>query len=303
MGAKLNPTQRLHSLGQSLWLDSINRVMLRTGALARYVRELAVTGLTSNPTILGHAMAAGSDYDRSLAHLSGEGVTGAQDLVYALALEDLAQAASLFRPEWEAPPAWTGMCRWRYPQTSPTTPRPRSPWLAAPPAGRLPQPAGKDPRHSPGPDRHGRDDHRRDRGERDAAVLRQPLPAHRRRLHSCPATPPRRGAGPGGAVSGLNVYLRWTQPPTPCCRRRFMACWGWRWRRRPTPPICSCCQTSAGRHSPRPRASATAAVGIHLDQEPRSSRHLLSGPPGRPQHHRHCPGKDAARLRRSWNPG
>ena len=57
MGAELNPAQRLHSLGQSLWLDSINRVMLRTGALARYVSDLAVTGLTSNPTILGHAMA------------------------------------------------------------------------------------------------------------------------------------------------------------------------------------------------------------------------------------------------------
>ena len=101
MGAELNPAQRLHTLGQSLWLDSINRVMLRTGALARYVRELAVTGLTSNPTILGHAMAAGSDYDGSLARLAGEGVTGAQDLVYALALEDLAEAAALFRPEWE----------------------------------------------------------------------------------------------------------------------------------------------------------------------------------------------------------
>jgi transaldolase len=101
MGAGLNPAQRLHALGQSLWLDSISRVMLRTGALARYVRELAVTGLTSNPTILGHAMAAGSGYDRSLARLAGGGVTGAQDLVYALALEDLAEAASLFRPEWE----------------------------------------------------------------------------------------------------------------------------------------------------------------------------------------------------------
>ena len=98
MGAELNPAQRLHSLGQSLWLDSINRVMLRTGTLARYVRDLAVTGLTSNPTILGHAMAAGSGYDRSLARQSGEGVTGAQDLVYALALEDLAEAASLCRP-------------------------------------------------------------------------------------------------------------------------------------------------------------------------------------------------------------
>ena len=53
MDAELNPAQRLHALGQSLWLDSINRVMLRTGALARYVRDLAVTGLTSNSTILG----------------------------------------------------------------------------------------------------------------------------------------------------------------------------------------------------------------------------------------------------------
>ena len=96
MDAKPNPAQRLHAVGQSLWLDSINRVMLRTGALARSVGELAVTGLTSNPTILGHAMAAGSGYDPSLARLSGEGVTGAQDLVYALALEDLAEAASLF---------------------------------------------------------------------------------------------------------------------------------------------------------------------------------------------------------------
>ena len=101
MGAELNPAQRLHALGQSLWLDSINRVMLRTGALARYVRELAVTGLTSNPTILGHAMAAGSDYDSSLARLVGEGISGAQDLVYALALEDLAEAAALFRPACE----------------------------------------------------------------------------------------------------------------------------------------------------------------------------------------------------------
>jgi transaldolase len=101
MDAELDPAQRLHTLGQSLWLDSINRVMLRTGALARYVRDLAVTGLTSNPTILGHAMAAGSDYDRSLARLAGDGVTDAQDLVYALALEDLTEAAALFRPEWE----------------------------------------------------------------------------------------------------------------------------------------------------------------------------------------------------------
>ena len=97
-----NAAQGLHAVGQSLWLDSINRVMLRSGALARYVRDLGVTGLTSNPTILGHAMAARSDYDGSLRAWLDDGVTEPQDLVYRLALEDLAQAASLFRPSWEA---------------------------------------------------------------------------------------------------------------------------------------------------------------------------------------------------------
>lgn len=96
-----NAAQHLHQAGQSLWLDSINRVMLRSGALARYVTELAVTGLTSNPTILGHAMAASDDYDASLRSWLGQGAIDPQDLVYRLALEDLAQAASLFRPAWE----------------------------------------------------------------------------------------------------------------------------------------------------------------------------------------------------------
>jgi len=97
-----NPTTRLHDAGQSLWLDSINRVMISSGALARYVEELAVTGLTSNPTILGHAMAASHDYDASLRHRIGEGIADPQDLVYAIAFEDLGAAAALFRPAWDA---------------------------------------------------------------------------------------------------------------------------------------------------------------------------------------------------------
>ncbi len=96
-----NSAQLLHAKGQSLWLDSINRVMLRSGDLARYVDELAVTGLTSNPTILGHAMAGSAEYNSSLrAHLDA-GVIDPQDLVYAAALEDLAEAADLFRSAWE----------------------------------------------------------------------------------------------------------------------------------------------------------------------------------------------------------
>ena len=98
----MNVAQQLHDAGQSLWLDSINRAMLRSGALGRYVAELAVTGLTSNPTILGHAMAASHDYDESLRDRVTDGVVDPQDLVYAAALEDLAEAAALFRPTWEA---------------------------------------------------------------------------------------------------------------------------------------------------------------------------------------------------------
>ncbi len=58
----MNPAERVRAAGQSIWLDSINRAMVTSGTLARYVEDLAVTGLTSNPTILGHAMAASMSY-------------------------------------------------------------------------------------------------------------------------------------------------------------------------------------------------------------------------------------------------
>lgn len=98
----MNPAQRLHDAGQSLWLDSINRMMLASGTLARYRDEFAVTGLTSNPTILGHAMAAGDGYDDSLRAQLAAGVRDPQQVVYAVALEDLRAAADLFRPVFDA---------------------------------------------------------------------------------------------------------------------------------------------------------------------------------------------------------
>ena len=97
----MNPARQLHAAGQSLWLDSISRRMLSAGTLARYIDELAVTGLTSNPTILGHAMAATADYDDSLRRHVASGTRAAEDLVYAAAMEDLTAAADLFRPAWE----------------------------------------------------------------------------------------------------------------------------------------------------------------------------------------------------------
>jgi transaldolase len=98
----MNPAQQLHAAGQSLWLDSINRQMLTSGTLAHYIADLAVTGLTSNPTILGHAMAASADYDDSLRRHLDAGIRQPEELVYAAALEDLTDAADLFRPTWEA---------------------------------------------------------------------------------------------------------------------------------------------------------------------------------------------------------
>ena len=61
----MKATQRLHDLGQSLWLDNITRELLTSGALARYIADLSVTGLTSNPTIFEHAIGKGRFYDEA----------------------------------------------------------------------------------------------------------------------------------------------------------------------------------------------------------------------------------------------
>ena len=94
-------TKKLHDLGQSLWLDNISRDMLASGALARLVDDYSITGLTSNPTIFQKAMGEGDAYDASIARLARDGRT-AEDLFFALAIEDLRQAAELFRPAHDA---------------------------------------------------------------------------------------------------------------------------------------------------------------------------------------------------------
>jgi transaldolase len=93
----MKATQDLHDLGQSLWLDNITRNLLKTGVLRRYIDELSVTGLTSNPTIFDHAIKNSSDYDSAIKSKLAEGKSG-EKLFFELALEDLTQAADLFRP-------------------------------------------------------------------------------------------------------------------------------------------------------------------------------------------------------------
>ncbi|HLN50196.1 MAG TPA: transaldolase [Steroidobacteraceae bacterium] len=93
-------TQNLHDLGQSLWLDNITREMLDNGTLRRYVNELSITGLTSNPTIFDEAIAGTSLYERSIQQKARSGLSR-ETLFIELALEDLRRAADLFRPVFD----------------------------------------------------------------------------------------------------------------------------------------------------------------------------------------------------------
>ncbi|HEX7370707.1 MAG TPA: transaldolase [Rhodanobacteraceae bacterium] len=95
------PTQQLHDLGQSLWLDNITRGILNDGTLAKYIAEDNVTGLTSNPSIFDKAISGGNDYDEAIAELMAHGKQG-EDLFFALALQDLTRAADLFKPAFHS---------------------------------------------------------------------------------------------------------------------------------------------------------------------------------------------------------
>jgi transaldolase len=95
-----NPCRQLHDLGQSLWLDHISRPLLQSGTLARYMADFSITGLTSNPTIYEQAL-AGDAYDESIRLLDAQGL-GAEEMFFELAMEDMRQAADLFRPVFDA---------------------------------------------------------------------------------------------------------------------------------------------------------------------------------------------------------
>lgn len=96
----MKATQLLHNLGQSLWLDNITRDLLHSGTLARYIAELSVTGLTSNPTIFNHAIKNSAAYDDAIRSKVEEGRSG-EKLFFELAIEDLTEAADLFRPIYD----------------------------------------------------------------------------------------------------------------------------------------------------------------------------------------------------------
>ena len=112
----MNPTQQLHDLGQSLWLDNITRGLLTSGTLRHYLDDLSVTGLTSNPSIFDLAIKNSNFYDDAIRQKRKQGKSG-EALFFELAIEDLRQAADLFRPAHDAT---AGMDGWVSLEVSPS---------------------------------------------------------------------------------------------------------------------------------------------------------------------------------------
>ena len=148
------PTQQLHELGQSLWLDNITRSLLTSGTLQRYIAELSVSGLTSNPTIFDNAIAKSNDYDAAIREKLAAGKSG-EELFFELALEDLTAAADLFQPIHATT---SGVDGWVSLEVSPKLAYDSASTIAAAidlharaPAA---QPVHQDPGHARGPARH-----------------------------------------------------------------------------------------------------------------------------------------------------
>ncbi len=203
----MKATARLHDLGQSLWLDNITRDLLESGTLARYIAELSVTGLTSNPTIFDHAIKGSSDYDAAIREQAqGRQVRRERSSSSSRSRTSRARRICSGRST-TARAASTAGCRWRSRRCSRTTRRRRSPPRAdLSRARRAAQPLHQDPRHEGGAagDRGG--DLRRRARQRHAAVLARALPRGRRRVPARHRAPDRRGPRPGRRLGGVAVH-------------------------------------------------------------------------------------------------
>jgi transaldolase len=98
----INRLQRLHDAGVSIWLDTLSRELLDSGAFAELIAESAVTGATSNPTIFAKAITGSDRYDNQLRAAVACGVRDPRELFFELALDDVRRAADLLRPVYDA---------------------------------------------------------------------------------------------------------------------------------------------------------------------------------------------------------
>ena len=172
----MKPTKKLHDLGQSLWLDNITRDLLTTGTLERYITELSVTGLTSNPTIFDHAIKNSNAYDGAIRSKQSA-QKSSEELFFELALEDITKAADLFRPIWERT---NGVDGWVSLEVSPllahdTAQHHGSRGVLAL-RGSAPQPVYQDPRHRGGIARYRGGDRCWSSRQRNPAVFPRAIP-------------------------------------------------------------------------------------------------------------------------------
>ena len=270
----MKPTQQLHDLGQSLWLDNITRGLLTSGTLRRYISELSVTGLTSNPTIFDQAIKDGGFYDDAIRTKAPTGKSG-EALFFELALEDLTQAADLFRPVHDAT---GGVDGWVSLEVSPLAGRRhrrhhRGGGATASRARSVPICSSRFPGT---PRRHSGDrgvDLRRRAGERHAAVLARAVPrrgrsvyarhraAHRRRPRSegrFRRVDLRQPLGRGGEGQGSSTsFAIASASPSPSA---------------PTRPTASCWPRRAGRKlaaaGARPQRLLWASTGTKDPEAP-----------------------------------
>lgn len=96
-----NPLLHLKELGQSVWLDYIHRKAIKGGMITRFIDEDGLAGITSNPVIFEQAISRSDDYDSATAELQGR-VGSVEELYDLLVLEDIGDAADLFRASFEA---------------------------------------------------------------------------------------------------------------------------------------------------------------------------------------------------------
>jgi transaldolase len=96
----LNPAQKVHSLGQSIWYDNISRELITSGSLKKLVNEWGVRGITSNPSIFENALKKGSAYDGQIHSLKKSNLS-VEDLFNELAVSDISMAADMLLPLYE----------------------------------------------------------------------------------------------------------------------------------------------------------------------------------------------------------
>ena len=288
----------LHELGQSLWLDNITRDLLTSGTLQRYIDELSVTGLTSNPSIFDHAVAHSHSYDEDIRRLVAAGKSG-EALFFELAIQDLDQAADMFAPIHQRTARVDG---WVSLEVSPLlahdTARTVAEAQGAACQGQPAEPVHQDPRHAGRPARHRGGDLLPAYRSTSRCCSRATISCGGRCLHAR-AGAPRRGRLQSGCALG-RIAVRQPlgqgdagQGAAELARQawhRGLAA-GLQGVSRPAGvrPL-----ATAGRSG---RAAATAAVRQHQHQGPAGLGRAVHRRAGRAEHRQHHAGGDAAGVR------